>query len=119
MVKTEKKYTLVETPDDREQNPFNLKADLKTTLKKHKTTIQVAFKDMTLTVMTAENNKPLKMVKEDKYKLGDIGKMHYVREIKTYVNEGYDVIEAKSNLAELVKDKKNTFKVDDHAEVPA
>ena len=28
---------------------------------------------------------------EKKYKMGDIGKMHYVRELKAYVKEGYEV----------------------------
>jgi len=111
MVKEKKKYGPVEIPDDREQNETNLKADLKTVLKKKNKTVMVTFKDMTLKVMASEEGKPVKLLVDEKYKLGDIGKMRYSAQVKNYFRDGYEITEEKSNFAELLKNSKKTSTV--------
>lgn len=101
----------VEIPDDREQNETNLKADLKTVLKKKNKTVMVTFKDMTLKVMASEEGKPVKILINEKYKLGDIGKMRYATQVKNYFRDGYEITEEKSNFAELLKNSKKNSTV--------
>lgn len=101
----------VEIPDDREQNETNLKADLKTVLKKKNKTVMVTFKDMTLKVMASEEGKPVKILINEKYKLGDIGKMRYATQVKNYFRDGYEILEEKSNFAELLKNSKKNSAV--------
>ena len=112
MVKTKKKEKggPIEIPDDREQNIINLKADLKTVLKKNKKTVMITFKDMTVKVMEQEEGKPVKTIVNDKYKLGDIGKMRYANQVKAYSRDGYEILEERSNRDELKKEIKKLEK---------
>ena len=99
----------IETPDDREKNFLNLNSNLKSVLKKNNSKVMLTFKDMNLLIMKTDGKKT-KVLLDKKYKMGDIGKMNYVRELKSFIQQGYEVIERTDNIDELLKEQRKRKK---------